>query len=484
MILPHPGQRPSKQPYHVAIYGAGPAGITLARALSRAGLRTGLFEGGGLDPSPIGPEHPYRGQSLGRLYEVAGTRLRYFGGTSNHWGGWCRPLDPSDFSPRPHIPLSGWPISHEALAPYFSAAMDVCEIPAAGLGLAAFDHDFGYGSFLQRADSALLAKNFLFSPPTRFGVRYRRDIQEAQDIECFLDATLVQLSGADGSVQEALVQSSDGSRRRILANRHVLAMGAIENARILLHSGLANRSGMVGRCFADHLGVTVGTALLPSGNPYFMHDVDHGDHRIKVLPHLSLSSDKQAQMGLGNFGILLGGQDRHPLDSSGQRAKGQLDALEKANNHSFRVLARLESTPNPESRVMLINAADAYGVPRVAVDWRPHPFDFESVKRLCAYLAPMIGKVGGRIKIEYRWTDGEAPAGTYQAHHLGTTKMSRDPTDGVVNANLRCHDVDNLYVAGSSVFPTFGFANPTLTLVALSLRLGEHLRKISGVAHV
>lgn len=484
MILPHPRQKPGNQPYQVAIYGAGPAGITLARTLAEAGLRTGLFESGGLRPEPIGPEHPYRGESLGRPYEVAATRLRYFGGTSNHWGGWCRPLDPGDFRDRPHIPLNGWPISHQMLAPYLSAAMDVCEVPAANLGLAAFDHDFGYDNFLHHADPALVAKNFLFSPPTRFGVRYRQDIEEAQNIECFLDATLVRLSGTEGSVQEALVRSSDGSEHRILADRHVLAMGAIENARILLHTGLANRSGLVGRCFGDHLGITLGTALLPFGNLYFKHGLDYGKQRIEVLPHLSLSDEKQAELGLGNFGIILDSPDRRRLDISGLGIKAQLDALTKKNNHSFRILVRLENIPNPESRILLSNASDAYGVPRVAVNWQPHPFVFESVSRLCAYLGPTIGKAGGRAKIEYGGTAGKASAGSYQAHHLGTTKMSNDPSDGVVNANLRCHDLDNLYVAGSSVFPTFGFANPTLTLVALSLRLGEHLAEISDVARV
>ncbi len=137
--------------YDIAIYGAGPAGISLTRALSGTGLRIGLFEAGGMEPPPMDSDHPYRGRNLGLPYELAATRLRYLGGSSNHWGGWCRPLDPYDFAARDHIPLSGWPISREDLNPYLEDALKVCEVATGGIGLSAFEHDFGYEGFLHHA---------------------------------------------------------------------------------------------------------------------------------------------------------------------------------------------------------------------------------------------------------------------------------------------------------------------------------------------
>ena len=95
---------------------------------------------------------------------------------------------------REHIPLSGWPISREDLDPYFESALEVCEVPTGGLGLRAFEHDFGYEGFLHHLVPSLEVKNFLFSPPTRFGTRYREDLGNAADVECFLDATLVRLT--------------------------------------------------------------------------------------------------------------------------------------------------------------------------------------------------------------------------------------------------------------------------------------------------
>ena len=484
MIFPNIGQNRQELSYDIAIYGAGPAGISLARALSGVGLRIGLFEAGGLDPPPVGPDHPYRGQNLGRPYNVAGTRLRFFGGTTNHWGGWCRPLDAYDFSVRDHIPLSGWPISRNELNPYLETALDVCEVSSGGLGLEAFEHDFGYGGFLHHSHPTFRVKNFLFSPPTRFGIRYRQYLEDVDDIECFLNATLVKLMAADGDIDKSLVISSEGSRFHICADLHVLAMGAIENARTLLYSKIANSSDFVGRCFSDHLGHTIGTALLDFDNRYFMQYVRNGDHYLRVMPHLSLSDETLRELDLTNFGIVIDQLGSMPMGSFESGIKNQLDRLTQKNTHKFRVLVRMENTPNPESRITLTNDSDAYGVPRIALDWQVNTFDFESIKRLCIFLGSSIGMAGGRLKINSKFSNKRPPPGTYQAHHLGTTRMSDDPDDGVVDFNLRCHDVANLYLLGSSVFPAFGFANPTLTIVALSLRLAAHLRWRMGVADV
>lgn len=482
MIVSLTGRDHRELSYDVAVYGAGPAGISLTRALSGKGFRIGLFEAGGLEPPPLGRDHPYRGRSKGLPYDLAATRLRYFGGTSNHWGGWCRPLDPYDFSVRQHIPLSGWPISREDLDPYLESALEVCEVPTAGLGLRAFEHDFGYEGFLHHLLPSLEVKNFLFSPPTRFGTRYREDLDNAEDVECFLGATLVELMPSRDEIDRATVLSATGNRVHVSAGYHVLAMGAVENARLLLHSGIGNRTGFVGRCFSDHFGFTVGVALLDFDNRYLLHNALQGGQYIRVFPHLSLSESRMREHRLANFGIVLDRRGSRNLKERGQDVKSQLDRLRPQSTQVSRVLVRMENTPNPESRITLANDTDAYGVPRVVLDWQVNDFDLEYVERLCGLLGQEIGRAGGRVRIDYSLARARTRPGTYQAHHMGTTRMSAHPEQGVVDANLRCHDVPNLYVAGSSVFPTFGFANPTLTIVALSLRLARHLRLRMGRA--
>ena len=480
MIYAGSVERPRELACDIAIYGAGPAGITLARALSGKGLRIGLFEAGGLLPAPMGPDHAYAGANAGLPYDLAGTRLRFLGGTSNHWAGWCRPLDAYDFTRRENIPLSGWPISRSELDPYLESAAEVCEVPSGGLGLAAFEHDFGYEGFLHHAVPELTVKNFLFSPPTRFGERYRPDLEASEDIHCWLDATLVRLTAAGDAIDQASILSSSGIRTRVSAQRHVLAAGAIENARVLLHSGIANSSDFVGRCFGDHLGKTIGIALADLDNRYLRHAVAYGGARFQVLPHLSFADEVLRKNDLANFGVLMDRNDRRSLAAPGAAVKTQLDRWTSGSVQKFRVLLRMENTPNPDSRITLGNATDGYGVPRVNLNWQINPFDLESVERICGMLGPLFGGTGSRLRVDFDLAAARERPGTYQAHHLGTTRMSADPQLGVVDADSRCHDIGNLYVAGSSVFPTFGFANPTLTLVALCLRLARHLADTLG----
>lgn len=467
--------------YDVAIYGAGAAGITLARALSRKSARVGLFEAGGFGRPPGGPGHPFAGKIVGLPYDLTATRLRYFGGTTNHWGGWCRPLDPHDFQAHSHIPLSGWPLSRGELDPYLEKALDICEVPTGGLGLAAFDRDFGFGELTQRASAELTYKSFLFSPPTRFGVRYRSDIEAAENVECLLNATLVKVLVADGSVDRCLLATPDGSRLRVSAHCHVLAMGAVENARVLLASGVANSSGFVGRCFSDHLGKTIGVALLDFNNRYHLHQAVHDGRQFRVLPHLSFRDEILEEQQLVNFGLIFHRWDSQPLGLLGEGVERQLEYVAGSEKNRFRVLLRMENTPNPNSRIELTNELDASGLPRVSLNWQLNPLDMSCVERLCTVLGRAIGKAGGRFRVNAR-TATATYTGAYQSHQMGTTRISRNPDDGVIDPSLRCHDVGNLYVAGSSVFPTFGFANPTLTIVALTLRLAEHLRRRLGIA--
>ena len=352
-------------------------------------------------------------------------------------------------------------------------------MPTGGLGLQAFDHDFGYDGFLHKAVPEFEVKNFLFSTPTRFGTRYLQNLRQADDIDCYLNSSLVRLAASGDAVDNASIIGQDGSETLVRASCHVLAMGAIENARMLLHSNVANGSGFVGRCFADHLGRTIGIALLDFSNRYLLHHVRAGEQYIRILPHLSLAEDAMREGKFANFGIVIDHKATKslPLGNNGEQVRHQLSRLNRSRAHRFRMLVRMENTPNPDSRITLTNDRDAFGVPRVALNWQVNRFDFECLDRLCGLLAQRIGGAGGRVKVEYTLEKGKQRPGTYQAHHLGTTRMSADPENGVVDRNLRCHEVANLYVAGSSVFPSFGFANPTLTIVGLTLRLAQHLRR-------
>jgi choline dehydrogenase-like flavoprotein len=135
----------------------------------------------------------------------------------------------------------------------------------------------------------------------------------------------------------------------------------------------------------------------------------------------------------------------------------------------FTILLNLEQTPSPENRIVLGARRDAFGVPLPELHWRWHEADRERLTRLRDVVARELGALG-RIEIA---TDTIPDPNAH--HHAGTTRMHADASHGVVDADCRVHGVDNVFVAGASVFPTAGFANPMLTIVALAARLADHL---------
>jgi len=145
-----------------------------------------------------------------------------------------------------------------------------------------------------------------------------------------------------------------------------------------------------------------------------------------------------------------------------------------SNRYTLRIDA--EQAPNPESRVMLGDECDAYGLPRLRVDWRHTGLDAESLERTSRIFDEALRTSGvGKA----RWSPPVRLPAT-GGHHIGTTRMTTDPRSGVVDPSCRVHGVGNLYIASSSVFPTSSYANPTLTVLALALRLADHLQRRSG----
>jgi choline dehydrogenase-like flavoprotein len=476
--------------FDVCIAGGGAAGITLALELDNSGLRICLLEAGGFEPPEIDDDHPYAGEIVGgpystpwaEPYSLLGTRLRYFGGTTNHWGGWCRPLDEIDFQPRPFVPLSGWPLRRADLDIYYTRASKICEIEPTHFELERLP---GPGwpeeEFYNRYDGDFKVKNFRFSPPTRFGTRYRPDIEQSSSVTCFLNSTVVEIEKPKARVTRLRVRT-DEKEFFVKAGVFIMALGGIENARILLNSdrhdrgGVGNESDFVGRCFADHPGIVVGRILTSSQAPYVKYR--HG--QVQVLPHLSFREELLLKHQLVNFGIVFSPNRGNQLLGLDYLIDKKLyPGWEGSRDNAFvDLIVRFEPTPNPDSRVTLIEKRDQYGMRRVRLDWRLNDVEFESLDKITDLLARKVGSrnIGRFRRIFFNSPQTRSKGITLQAHHLGTTRMSEDPKFGVVASNCRVYSTENLFISGSSVFPTFGFANPTLTIVALAIRLADHLK--------
>ncbi|MDO9128206.1 MAG: FAD-dependent oxidoreductase, partial [Parvibaculum sp.] len=227
----------------LAIIGAGAAGISIARELAGSGISVTLLESGGFD-FDAETQDLYEGEMGGVDYPLTSSRLRYFGGTTNHWGGWCRPLEPLDFEVRDWVENSGWPIDRQTLDPYYDRARELCQIPTGNFdNAAAWAAD---GEPLPLAGGEVVTRFFLYSPPTRFGKKYRPDIERAKNIACYLNSIVLEIVPTENAaeVDHLRMGTLSGVRFTVKPKICILAAGGIENARILLLSNSVQKKGL------------------------------------------------------------------------------------------------------------------------------------------------------------------------------------------------------------------------------------------------
>ena len=492
------GREAFAEVFDVCVVGSGPAGITLARKLKEQGLHVALMEAGGRDPSPESQEL-YGGENVGLPYfPLDVTRLRFLGGSSNHWQGWCRRLAEHDFKPRPGDPWSGWPIARTDLVPYEAEADAILEMPSAD----------GFDYFeVEQAEPIFVGFNMRRSdPPVRFGEKYADEIEASNAIRLGLNANLVDLriDEETGAVTEALFRGYGAGDPgfAVRARAYALCLGGLENPRALLNAnsqrpaGLGNEHDLVGRFFSEHPHYDIGEILLE--RPLEMN--------YQLTPTLETMRERE----ILNFTLTLLRVRAYRLTvlNSAVRsvpcATGFTERLaERVLNRSLycdtRDLAayraqqaagfpdavlgiRSEQALNPDSRVRLASSRDALGLRQIELDWRLSEIDFRTMREAALAFGAHIAERGaGRLRV-VDWLLDETPqvppwpeADTGGHHHMCATRMAANPRRGVVDANCRVHSVPNLYLGGSSVFATGGWANPTYTIVQLALRLGDHL---------
>ena len=507
----------------LCIIGAGAAGITIAREL--AGLRTQvcLVEAGGLEAEPD-VQDIYAGANVGHRYaDLDATRLRFFGGTTNHWEGFCAPLAPIDFEVRSWVPYSGWPITRENLDPFYRRAQEICQLGRYAYGAEVWE-DLGRKPHDFDPDAVELCF-WQQSPPTRFGEVYRTELERARNVKVLLHGNVTNIQPDPGvaTIRHVEVRTLDGKRGRVTAKIYVLACGGIENARLLLVSddvapgGLGNSHDLVGRFFMDHPHTEPAVVALDDADALFGV---YGQHQLKGVPfdpsfcaspvlqereqvlnsHAFLFRRMEQPAGVQAARRLWYEvrQGRVPEDLTEQVWTLVRDLDDVAVFGYSRIVTgerpapsvetpylslRSEQAPNPTSRVTLGHKRDALGLRRIELDWRLTEVDWRTVEVMAKALGAEITRLDlARVRLADWLLDGTAawPRGMHGGpHHLGTTRMAADPKAGVVDANSRVHGIDNLYVAGSSVFPTGGCANPTLTIVALALRLADRLTQLT-----
>jgi choline dehydrogenase-like flavoprotein len=518
---------PAARLTEVCIIGAGAAGIGVARRLLTQGRSVVLLESGGLDYEPDTADLG-AGRNVGEdYYDLEDSRLRFFGGTTAIWGGRCAELDPIDFERRDWVPHSGWPISRETLAPYYREAWAELGFPqgpdtaeamkAAGVPLPDLDParlSLGTWQFDERFN--------------RFTFDACADLREHPRCTIVTHATVTRIeTGEAGTVTHVDAKSLTGRTLRVHARYFVLAAGGLENPRLLLANRLGNDRDLVGRFFMEHPHARGGRVV--EGDAWSLLKAFARRHRLngrKVAALIAPSAARQAERRVLNTSMIVAG--RQPADARqfiGMRAYSGLKhktaptragrglwmvtkraasfvqehadplrpwLLHKVGGLDLALLVRAEQAPNPDSRVQLDTETDALGVPRIKLDWRLTELDIESVAVLVEDFGHELERLGmGRVEVAEwllgsgrRWTTdpliSSHPIGGY--HHIGTTRMAASPAEGVCDPEGRVHGLANLYVAGSSLFPTSGWANPTLTIVALGRCRGRSAQSRAATA--
>lgn len=512
----------------LCLIGGGAAAVAMARRLAGSPFRIAVFESGGRSPDPATMALS-AGETSGIPYfALADSRVRMLGGSTYRWGARSAPMKPIDFEQRDWVEMSGWPIGLDAIEPYFEAVHDLVGLKRP------FAYDSGVFSLLgaeaPEFDRSLVEFTaFQFGKNLIFGDAFAKDLEAAANVEVYLNANVTDVALSDDGrrIVEATVKALDGKSFTVKARVFVLACGGVDNPRMLLNwknvspVGLCNESGLVGRCFMEHPTLTAGviqsndwqalcdvfspglvdgrfveTGLAPS--PQFQREKKILNAVARVRPVVGEDATQALREIIWNarhrkiplslqwyknewlkerVGAIL----RDPFSIPFNLLRHLQGKPKRFKAESVVLELRTEQAPNPDSRITLSKEKDPFGLSRAHLHWAMTPLDKRTMRTLAGAVDGELRRLSlGRLD-PHPWlqTDDLVWADDIVGghHHMGTTRMSDDPAEGVVDRDCKAHSLDNLYIAGSSVFPTASFVNPTFTLLCLALRLADSLKE-------
>ena len=480
--------------------------------------------------------HPYYPLDTARIGGFGGSSNRWGVPLGGHQlGVRLRPLDEIDFEERDWIPYSGWPFKKADLDPFYERAQSICRIGPYSYDVKDWETP-GETPRLPIAAGRVKTAIFQFGSRDTFTGLYRDEITRADNITTLIHANVLEAeTNATGqNVSRLRIAGVPGKDHWITAKIFVLAMGALETPRLLLLSnrrqrpGTGNGNGLVGRFFMEHPHLWSG-AYIPSDPGIINRTALYRVHQVNEVPvmgkltiaeevlrrekmlnycvsiHSKILTDRPNQAPsfkviswpLLSSNLSAGCADMDTGGAVSQNSAGAftsgagLAVYRKVRRMSGRVVRAFrkkkqsvifqlnhmtEQAPNPDSRVTLGEELDPFGRNRIRLNWKLSPIDIRSIIRAQEIIDEDLRLSGlGRLQIELR---DEKPPSHLEGgwHHMGTTRMHIDHRKGVVDEHCRVHGIANLFIAGPSVFPTGGYANPVLTIVALAARLADHVK--------
>jgi choline dehydrogenase-like flavoprotein len=504
--------------------------MTIARELSNTPLRVTLLESGWI-------ERQDETDALNEIESVGWPRVtdqwlvrnRIVGGSSHTWNGRCAPFDEIDLRFRDWIPYSGWPFGIDELVPYIDRSARYLGL---GKGNGITDDRIWALTGHQKQKLSLNPDKLLpmfwqltRDPANQYDwVRFHHLATElGANVTLVTNATVLRVNATESATAVKSVEFAaiDGRRWTLPASTVVLCAGGIENARLLLSSdnvvtqGLGNGKDLVGRFLMDHPRGTVARFPLkkdkavPSQFSGFKSQAAGANQFLlgmRLSPKIqqseqllncatwineSLAPDDpweslihflRREPGarpdfraiLANSGLVIHGIKEHFIAHR---------ALPRKHNN-VTLDAMCEQAPDRDSRITLSDRRDRLGMRISRIDWRISQEEARAMRRLAELTVEYFSGIGAEPPVLEEWVrDGGMLPQTFQdvAHPAGTTRMSDDPTCGVVDAKCQVHGVEGLFITGSSVFPTAGQANPTQMIVALALRLADGLKNRTAI---
>lgn len=494
----------------IVLIGSGPANLVLAEYLTDNGLSTLVIEAGE-DEYSADSQDSYQGESKGSYhlpYGLKDSRMRFLGGSSNCWAGGCGEFSDFDFEARDWVPLSGWPIAKHQLEPFYAKAYEYFHLEAPE------DSESSINGFTQR--------RLAFSSVLRLKGAKLKGLLSRKNFKLLTGFTLIDLNLTDHSVSSAVLVDPSGKRLSIQPRILVLGCGGIENARLLLNFAETRPDAFgpaVGKFFCEHPIAPVATIVpADSAAEKFFENLDASgiDYQstVRTRSFFEVPFSEQLTHKLSNIALQVI-RDQEGLTDA-QRAAVELRSLIKngtLEDFSYDSFTRmvssplevvdafldrligsdtrlslrfqLEQTPFRESYLTLGREKDAFGLRRSELRWQISDLERKSVDHAVAMFAEKIQDLGlGTLLLDPFFRESSAglpPDLRGGQHHCGTTRMGHDFETSVVDSNCRAHKFKNLYLHGSSVFPTNGWMNPTLTIVALAYRLGAHIHDCLSV---
>jgi choline dehydrogenase-like flavoprotein len=451
---------------------------------------------------------------------LVNSRLRLYGGTTNHWGFWARPLDQIDLEPREGYHPAAWPIDRRVLDETYPranrlGAYDVFRYD----DVAYWTQRTGTHAFAERPGAPL--KNVVFHAQydktiNHFQLQYREQLRVAPNVTVLFNCNVLRIVTDPGRSTvkylecAAIVGNRPGRHFTIQADQFVLAVGGLEVTRLLLLSGALgdNARGDLGRNFMVH--PLIREAALAEFAAAFEPTLERFyNGRAFAISEAASARDSAPRFRAPVYDARFEGGEANSFTVWGALVPTAKVLAEKKignfrvnlgfDDRTVQVNINWEQVSQRDSRITLhpTKKDPVFGQPVLNLDWHLAAIDKRTVIEALALCKTFFDKldenrlVGFKIVTDLtggpeQWTF-DPTGGNHRAlwpgdHHMGTARMSKNPEDGIVDPNLKVHSVDNLYLASCAVFPTGGYANPTLTLLALAIRLADHLKRKLGAA--